>query len=143
MMSNAPRKSSFARRILLVDHREPILETLAFELRCAGSMVKVVRTDCDAVLMAKSFRPELLVTKVSMPEMGDLAEAIEIKRWNRDCKVVLLSFWDIAADAATVLTAGDFTFHLLCRPEHPSKLFDHIESVFEDRTTARVASGAA
>jgi DNA-binding response OmpR family regulator len=143
MTSNGHRKSSLARRVLLVDHREPVLETLAFELRYAGSLVKVVHTDYDAVLMARSFRPELLVTKVSMPAIGDLAEAIEIKCWNRDCKVVLLSFWDIAADAATVLTAGDFTFHLVRRPEHPAKLFDHIESIFEDRAAARVASGAA
>jgi hypothetical protein len=42
-----------------------------------------------------------------------------------ECKVVLLSFWEIAAEATTTLKAGDFTFHLLCRPEHPAELLNH------------------
>ncbi len=125
---------------MLVDHHDPILETLHFELRRAGSMVKVVHDDQEAVELAKTFRPELLVTKVTLPAIGDLAEAVEIKRCHPECKVVLLSFWEIAADAATTLMAGDFTFHLLCRAEHPAELLVHVESVFHSGTSERLAS---
>jgi DNA-binding response OmpR family regulator len=140
MMRSATRNRKLAHRVLLVDHRDPILETLALELRCSGSLLSVVHSDEKAVQMAKSFRPELLITKVTLPAMGDLADAIEIKRWNPECKVVLLSFWDIAAEAATILKAGDFTFHLLCRPEHPAELLDHVQTVFDNHNTHRLAS---
>lgn len=140
MRGNATHENAFIRRVLLVDHHDPILEALLFELRCAGSMVKVVHSDQEALELAKTFRPELLVTKVTLPVIGDLAEAVEIKRRHPDCKVVLLSFWEIAAGAATTLTAGDFTFHLLCRAEHPANLLDHVESVFHNSTGERLAS---
>ena len=140
MKSSPVRKNSFARRVLLVDHRDPVLQTLAFELRGAGSLLNVVHSDDEAVLMAKSLRPELLISKVALPVIGDLAEAIEVKRWNPECKVILLSFWEVGVDAATILKAGDFTFHLLCRPEHPAELLDQIEAVFDDRPSERLAS---
>ena len=136
----AARENCFARRVLLVDHHDPILDTLVLELQCAGSMVKVVHSDQEAVELAKTFRPELLVTKVTLPAIGDLAEAVEVKRWHPECKVVLLSFWDIAADAATTLMAGDFTFHLLCRAQHPADLLGHVAAVFQNRASEQLAS---
>jgi DNA-binding NarL/FixJ family response regulator len=140
MLTSATQKNAFARRVLLVDHHDLILETLAFDLRCAGSMVKVAHSDDEALGFAKTFRPELLVSKVTLPIIGDLAEAVEIKRRHPECKVVLLSFWDIAADAATTLMAGDFSFHLLCRAEHPANLLGHVAAVFHDCTTEQLAS---
>lgn len=140
MLRNLNREHRIARRVLLVDHHDPILQTLVFELRCAGSMVKVVHSDQEAVRMANTFRPELLVTKVSLPVIGDLTDAIEVKRRHPDCKVVLLSFWEISTDATTTLTAGDFSFHLLCRAEHPADLLDHVEATFHNCMPERLAS---
>ncbi len=140
MLKDAGQENPFSRRVLLVDHHDPILKTLVFELRLAGSMVKVAHSDQEAVELAKTFRPEVLVTKVTLPVIGDLAEAVEIKRRHPECKVVLLSFWEITADAATTLMAGDFTFHLLCRAEHPTELLVHVESVLHGGTSERLAS---
>lgn len=140
MLRAGTRENCLARRVLLVDHHDPILETLLLELRCAGSMVYVAHSDQEAVELAKTFRPELLVTKVTLPVIGDLAEPVEIKRQHPECKVVLLSFWDIAADAATTLMAGDFTFHLLCRAEHPADLLGHVAAVFHNCASERLAS---
>jgi hypothetical protein len=107
---------------------------LGSELQATGALLSVARSDDRAVHMSKSFRPQLFISKVDLPEIGDLADAIEIKRCNPECKVMLLSFWEKDVGAATILKAGDFTFHLLSRPQHPAVLFDQIEAVFDHGT---------
>jgi hypothetical protein len=52
-MRSAARNRELAHRVLLVDHGDPILETLALELRCSGSLLSVVPSDENAVQMAK------------------------------------------------------------------------------------------
>ncbi len=67
-------------RILLVDDEEDILEFISYNLKKEGFSVKTAPNGKEAVQLAKSFNPELILLDVMMPEMDGMETCVELRK---------------------------------------------------------------
>lgn len=66
-------------RILLVDDEKDILEFLSYNLKKEGYEVVTARNGSDAIKIAKSEKPHLIILDVMMPKMDGIETCTEIK----------------------------------------------------------------
>lgn len=66
-------------KILLVDDEKDILEFLGYNLKKEGYKVLTARNGKDAITMAKSEKPHLIILDVMMPKMDGIETCSEIK----------------------------------------------------------------
>jgi two-component system alkaline phosphatase synthesis response regulator PhoP len=78
-------------RILVVDDEEDILEFISYNLKKEGFEVSTARNGKDAIREAKSFKPDLILLDVMMPEMDGIETCIEL-RANERFKNTLIAF---------------------------------------------------
>jgi two-component system alkaline phosphatase synthesis response regulator PhoP len=66
-------------KILLVDDEKDILEFLGYNLKKEGYLVLTARNGKDAITMARSEKPHLIILDVMMPKMDGIETCSEIK----------------------------------------------------------------
>lgn len=66
-------------KILLVDDEKDILEFLGYNLKKEGYIVVTARNGKEAISMAKSEKPHLIILDVMMPKMDGIETCSEIK----------------------------------------------------------------
>lgn len=69
-----------AERILLVDDEPDILEFLGYNLRAEGFEVQTCTSGKEALALSTSFRPDLVILDVMMPEMDGVETCIEMRK---------------------------------------------------------------
>jgi len=139
-MRMATAKGAFAPRVLTVDNYLPALESLSEELRWGGYVVKNVHSAHEAVLVAQSFLPDLMVADVALPSMDGLAAAVEIKQWDPQCEVLLFADTDIVAGKKRSLAACGFHFQLAAKPAPPTELLRQVDQMLGTHWQSRLAS---
>lgn len=72
--------ADISNRILLVDDEEDILEFISYNLIKEGFTVKTASNGREAVKLAKSFNPELILLDVMMPEMDGMETCVELRK---------------------------------------------------------------
>lgn len=72
--------ADISNRILLVDDEEDILEFISYNLKKEGFNVKTASNGKEAINVAKSFNPELILLDVMMPEMDGMETCVELRR---------------------------------------------------------------
>jgi CheY-like chemotaxis protein len=125
---NADRRMNGAPKILVVDDEPVITDTLAAVLRNSGYTVRTAYNANAAIILAKEFAPDLLITDVMMPGMNGIEMAIKIRDMFPRCKVLLFS--GQAATAELLADANDrgYDFELLAKPIHPEDLLAKLQS---------------
>jgi two-component system alkaline phosphatase synthesis response regulator PhoP len=78
-------------KILVVDDEPDIIEFLSYNLKKEGFTIKTASTGRQAIEMAESFNPHLILLDVMMPEMDGI-ETCEELRSNQHTKDVLIAF---------------------------------------------------
>ncbi len=117
------------KRILVVDDNEDSVSTLSLLLRIKGNEVRTACDGQEAVEVAATFRPEIILMDVGMPKLNgyDATRQIRGMPWGKDVFIVALSGWGQAQDRERATEAGcsahltkpvDFTAleHLLASP---------------------------
>lgn len=66
-------------KILIVDDEEDIRDLIKFNLEREGYEVSEAENGKDAILIAKSFRPDLIIMDVMMPEMDGMEACRQIR----------------------------------------------------------------
>jgi two-component system OmpR family response regulator len=93
-------------KLLVVDDEPNILELLSASLRFAGFEVASAANGVDALRLARSFRPDLLVLDVMMPEMDGFDLVRRLRGEGSRTPVVFLTARDATEDKVTGLTLG-------------------------------------
>jgi two-component system OmpR family response regulator len=93
-------------RLLVVDDEPNILELLSASLRFAGFDVASAPNGVEALRLARSFRPDLLVLDVMMPEMDGFDLVRRLRGEGSRTPVVFLTARDATEDKITGLTLG-------------------------------------
>jgi two-component system OmpR family response regulator len=93
-------------RLLVVDDEPNILELLSASLRFAGFDVASAANGVEALRLARSFRPDLLVLDVMMPEMDGFDLVRRLRGEGSRTPVVFLTARDATEDKVTGLTLG-------------------------------------
>jgi CheY-like chemotaxis protein len=116
-------------RVLVVDDERLLAETTAAILNLAGFSTKIAFDGFAALEVARSFRPDLLLSDIMMPEMNGVELAIAITRMYPAIKTLLYSGQTGIAKILEESRAQGFEFPLLAKPVHPSKLIEGLKSL--------------
>ena len=93
-------------RLLVVDDEPNIRELLSASLRYAGFEVATAADGQQALALADSFRPDLLVLDVMMPGLDGFGVVRRLRESGRHTPVLFLTARDAAEDKVSGLTLG-------------------------------------
>jgi len=101
-------------RILIVDDNKDAADTLAMLMRLKGNEIRTAYDGLEAVEVAETYRPELVLLDIGLPKMNgyDVAQRIRRQAWGRDVILVALTGWGQAEDRQRSKEAG-FDFHFV------------------------------
>jgi DNA-binding NtrC family response regulator len=78
-------------KVFVVDDEEQIANVLSLALDDAGFDVETFYDPSSALLRARDFLPDILISDVVMPEMDGTALAKALRELNPNCRVILIS----------------------------------------------------
>jgi two-component system OmpR family response regulator len=93
-------------RLLVVDDEPNIVDLLATSLRFAGFEVATAKNGSEALRVAETFRPDLLVLDVMMPGLDGFTVVRRLRQDGINAPVVFLTAKDATEDKVTGLTLG-------------------------------------
>jgi two-component system OmpR family response regulator len=93
-------------RILVVDDEPNIGALLAATLRLVGLDVRVATGGHEALVLAESYQPDLIVLDVMLPDIDGFEVARQLRGAGRDVRVLFLTARDAVEDRISGLTAG-------------------------------------
>jgi CheY-like chemotaxis protein len=110
-------------RVFVVDDEKIIAETLAVILRMSGYSARFFVNPLEALQVALSEPPDLLISDVRMPQLSGIDLAIQIRDQCPRCKILLLSG---ETETVDLLGKRGHDFHLLSKPILPRDLLRRI-----------------
>jgi CheY-like chemotaxis protein len=102
------------RRILVVDDNKDSADSLEMLLRLKGNDIRTAYDGLDAVEVAQTFHPELVLLDIGLPKLNgyDVARQIRQQSWGRNVILVALTGWGDQDDRRRSQEAG-FNFHVV------------------------------
>ena len=122
-------------RVLVVDDEDSITDLIATALRYVGFEVAVAANGRQALELAASFRPELMVLDVMLPDLDGFQIVRRLRSDGLRVPVVFLTARDATEDKVAGLTIGG--------DDYVTKPFSLEELVARVRAVLRRTSGAA
>jgi len=93
-------------RALVVDDEESLADLVAMSLRYEGWDVKTAHTAKQAIAAADSFRPDIAVLDIMLPDGDGVALMKTLRQSHHGLPVLFLTAKDAVADRVAGLTAG-------------------------------------
>jgi DNA-binding response OmpR family regulator len=115
--------------IFVVDDEPAISETLAIILQRNGFAVTSFTNPLEALELAATASPNLLLSDVVMPELSGLDLAVSIKEKCPDCKILLFSGQAGTVDLLRAAREQGHDFSLVAKPIHPTALLGRIREL--------------
>lgn len=115
-------------RVLLVDDEQRILSFVGLKLKTSGYEVITASTGQEALTLAESRQPDIMVLDIVMPEMNGF-EVLERLRAYSDLPVIVFSGETSSGDKALSLGADDF----VAKPFDPDELEGRIRAILDRR----------
>jgi signal transduction histidine kinase len=121
------------RRILVADDNSDAVEALALQLRLAGHEVRSANDGIEALEVAETFAPQVVLLDLGMPRMDGYETARQIRRkwWGKSATLVALTGWGGQQDRKKTSDAG-FDAHLV----KPVAEFDLFQAIAAARSAA-------
>ena len=110
------------RRILVVDDNADAMSSMAMMLEIMGGDVRTAHDGLEAVKVAETFRPHLILMDIGMPNLNgyDACRRIRRQGWGKNAVIVALTGWGQKEDMRISEEAG-FNSHLV-KPVEPATL---------------------
>jgi two-component system OmpR family response regulator len=124
-------------RLLVVDDEPNILELLSASLRFAGFDVATATNGTDALDVARTYRPDLLVLDVMMPGMDGFEVVRQLRGGGERTPVLFLTARDATDDKVTGLTLGGDDY--VTKPFSLEEVIARVRTVLR-RTSREVTS---
>ncbi len=120
------------RRILVADDNSDAVEALALQLQLAGHDVRTANDGMEALEIAETFAPQVVLLDLGMPRMDGYETARQIRRqwWGKSTTLVALTGWGQQQDRQRTSAAG-FDVHLV----KPVTEFDLFQAIASARST--------
>ncbi len=118
-------KVATGRRVLVVDDNVDAADSLAMLLQVEGHNTRVANDGLEALALAASFRPEVVILDIGMPGMNGHEVARRLRanpEFPPSLKLVALTGWGSLEDRQKAEAAG-FDVHLV-KPIEPERLRD-------------------
>jgi PAS domain S-box-containing protein len=101
-------------RVLVVDDNSDAATTLASLLRIQGATVSVGRDGVEALRIAESFRPGVILLDIGLPGLNgyEVCRQVRLMPWSEKVRILALTGWGQESDRAQSRDAG-FDAHLV------------------------------
>jgi DNA-binding NarL/FixJ family response regulator len=119
-------------RILLADDHKIMLEGLKSLLESEFEIVGSVEDGRTLVELAAKLHPDVIVADISMPQLNGIEAARQIKKTDKNIKIVFLTMHPDATYAANAFEAGASGYVL--KHSAPSELITAIHETMKGRT---------
>jgi CheY-like chemotaxis protein len=109
-------------RILIADDNRDAADSLSMLLELAGHEVRVAHQGRAALSLAQTFRPDVALLDIGMPDLSGYEVSQELRRepWGQWIQLIALTGWGQEKDRQQALEAG-FNHHLT-KPIDPDQL---------------------
>jgi CheY-like chemotaxis protein len=116
-------------RVLLVDDNRDVTETLGALLEMTGNAVQCAFDGEQALDLAESFKPDVVLLDIGLPKVGgwEVAERLRRRPWAKDVVLVAISGRSSPADIERSNAAG-FSRHLV-KPVTASAVLEVLSSL--------------
>jgi signal transduction histidine kinase/ActR/RegA family two-component response regulator len=120
-------------RILVADDNHDAADALSLQLQLAGHDVRTVHDGADALTVAKTFEPDIVLLDLGMPKMDgyEVARQLRVGQTGRKAALIALTGWGQQQDRDRTTAAG-FDAHLV-KPVAESQLFRALAAAVEGR----------
>src|SRR3954454_13709569 len=100
-------QSPSVRRVLVVDDDDDSAAAMAMLFKLSGNEVRVANNGSEAIEVAETFRPNLILLDIAMPEVSgyDVCQHIRQQPWGNDVVMAALTGWGRDEDSDRVITA--------------------------------------
>ena len=115
-------------RVLIVDDEEIIADSLASILKGKGFAATAAYNGEQALELASTVEPDVLLSDVVMPGIGGVELALRLIGRLPSCRVVLYSSIAVVTNLLKTPGATNYPFKLLAKPIHPDDLIAHLTS---------------
>lgn len=126
----APKASATAgaKRVLVVDDRQDVAESLAMLLQSLGAEVRAVFDGATALTVVAEFKPDLAIIDISMPGMDGNELARRIRNLPEGQKLLLVAESGLTQDKQTQKGAEDVFDRHFVKPIDSDALSDLLAS---------------
>jgi DNA-binding NtrC family response regulator len=128
--------SSSIPRVFVVDDEHVIASTLAAILKLHGYSATSFTSPLEALAVARSKAPDLLVSDVAMPGISGIDLAIQMNAQYPECKILLFSGHAAAQDLLEDARSQGHNFQLLEKPVHPTAMLSRIGELVTENSVA-------
>ncbi len=122
-------------KVLVVDDEEDIIEFQSYNLELQGWSVASARNGVEAIEVAQSFKPDLILMDVMMPLMDGITACGELRRMPSMNSVIIAMVTARSEDYSQIAGfeagADDYIF----KPIRPSVLISRIKALLKRRET--------
>jgi CheY-like chemotaxis protein len=110
------------RRVIVADDNKDAADALAMLLELSGHEVRVAHGGRGALSLAQTFRPDVAILDIGMPDLSGYDVAAQIRRepWGGAIVLIALTGWGRDDDRQRAAIAG-FDQHMT-KPVDPEKL---------------------
>lgn len=132
-LDQAPKRDVVAEKrplILIVDDERVIADTLSAILFQSGFLTMTAYNAEDALELAQTTPPDLLISDVVMPGMSGIDLAITMSQDFPQCKVLLFSGQAATVDLLETAREAGHNFTTLTKPVHPTDMLRRISECF-------------
>jgi PAS domain S-box-containing protein len=108
-----PTPTGARSRILIADDNRDAADSLSMLLELNGHEVRVAHLGSAALSLAQTFRPDIALLDIGMPDLSgyEVAQALRRESWGQGIQLIALTGWGQASDRQEALEAG-FNHHL-------------------------------
>lgn len=121
-------------RILIVEDEEAIRELIQYNLEREGFRSSAVGTGEEAIKLAKSDQPDLMLLDLMLPGVDGLEVCRAVKRESEDIPIIMLTAKDDESDIVTGLELGADDY--ITKPFSPKVLVSRVKTVLRRKKSA-------
>ena len=116
-------------RVLVVDDVAKNVKLLADTLAVKGYEVATATSGAEAIAHVESWKPDLVLLDVVMPDIGGIDAAREMVNFDPDARILMCSALGQQALMAKATEAGAREF--VVKPFQPSRVLEAVQRVLE------------
>lgn len=113
-------------RVLVADDERVIADTLVMILNQSGFDARAAYSGENALELASTFQPEMLIFDVIMDDLNGIDAAICIREILPSARVLLFSGQAATADLLDKARLRGYEFDILTKPVHPQDLLSRM-----------------
>lgn len=113
-------------RVIVVDDEVLIGETVAEILKSEGFEAVAVSSGAEAIELARTLHPDIVLSDVIMPGLNGIETGIRIREIEPRCNIILFSGQAATVDLLAKARESGRNFEILAKPIRPAQLISVI-----------------